>query len=267
MNDPAASLAVPTMALVSTKEQELSPTDPHNSHNSDILWEELAQGTEKFQVLAIGGMGYVYRHEDFAYKQNCFQREFDMMKMAGDCAVKAIARVIKIRDGGPVMTGLLMELETPFDVKSVQESEREAIMGEMIDLVSTLHQEYRIVHGDVKPANMLRCRDGKLRFCDFDSARPLDEDPQAWEGMCTDQYLAPNRDYFWSGSAPTPSDDLYALGLSLWELYTGKEALSDELHNMEEVLKERRTVDLMKVEDTEARSIIRAFLRQGGALV
>lgn len=234
MNDPAASLAVPTMALVSTKEQELSPTDPHNSHNSDILWEELAQGTEKFQVLAIGGMGYVYRHEDFAYKQNCFQREFDMMKMAGDCAVKAIARVIKMRDGWPVMTGLLMELETPFDVKS---------------------------------ANMLRCRDGKLRFCDFDSARPLDEDPQAWEGMCTDQYLAPNRDYFWSGSAPTPSDDLYALGLSLWELYTGKEALSDELHDMEEVLKERRTVDLMEVEDTEARSIIRAFLRQGGALV
>jgi len=129
MNGSPASLAMPAIAMVSTEEQELSQANLNHSPNSDVLWEDLAQETEKFQVLAIGGMGYVYQHKSSAYKQNCFQREFEMMKMAGDCAVKAIARVIKMKDGWPVMTGLLMELETPFDVKSVKESEREATMG------------------------------------------------------------------------------------------------------------------------------------------
>ena len=114
---------------------------------------------------------------------------------------------------------------------------------------------------------MLRCNDGRLRLCDFDSARPIDEAPEAWEGVSTDQYLAPNRDFFQTGTPPNPSNDIYALGLSIWELYTGKQALMEELDNIEQVLKERRTVDLTEVEDQDVRELIRGFLRQGGALV
>jgi serine/threonine protein kinase len=114
---------------------------------------------------------------------------------------------------------------------------------------------------------MLRCSDGKLRFCDFDSARPIDEDPEAWEGFCIEQYLAPNRDFFHTGAPPTPSDDICDLGVSIWELYTGKEAFIHEFNNIEELLKERRTVDLMEIEDQDVRELVKGFLRQGGALV
>jgi serine/threonine protein kinase len=259
---------MPTAAIVVSAEPLPSPT-AIRPHGSDILSKDLSREPEDLEVLAIGGMGYVYKYKGFAYKQNCFQREYDLMQKAGDCAVKAVARVVNVEDNGRiVMTGLLMEFETPLNIKRVTgDAERAKVKDEMISLVSTLHDKYRMVHGDIKPLNMLRCRDGKLRLCDFDSARPIDEDPQLWEGLCTEQYLAPNRDYFNTGAVPTPSDDLYALGITLWELYTGKDAFIDQLHDIEEILQERRTVDLMEVDDEEVRELIRCYLRQGGALV
>ncbi|KAF7511481.1 hypothetical protein GJ744_004670 [Endocarpon pusillum] len=190
-----------------------------------------------------------------------------MMPKAGDCAVRAVARVVAMENGWPVMKGLLMELQAPLDIQSVKEHEKVAIKDDMIQLISTLHMEYQMVHGDINQLNMLRCSNGKLRLCDFDSARPIDEAPEACEGLCTDQYLTPNRDFFQRGTPPTPSDDIYTLGLSIWELYVGKQALIEELDNIEKVLKERRTVDLTEVEDQDVRELIRGFLRQGGALV
>ena len=70
-------------------------------------------------------------------------------------------------------------------------------MGEMIELVRTLHEIYGMVHGDLRSLNMVRCHDGRLRFYDFEFARPSDENPGVWDGgLVTEQYLAPNRDDF-----------------------------------------------------------------------
>lgn len=246
----------------------LSTPEPWPPHPPDISWKDMVCGDTGYQEISFRYLGYVYNYQGLAYKPFCMQKEYDMMKKAGNCAVTAVARVMmQLDDNRTVMKGLLMELETPFKVADVAKCDRAAVKDEMIQLVSTLHETYRMVHGDIKPNNMLRCRDGKLRLCDFDTARFVDEDPQLWEGLATEAYLAPNRDYFNTGAAPTPSDDIYALGLSIWELYTGKPPLSDEIHNIEEVLKERRTVNLMEVEDPETRWLIRLFLRQGGALV
>ncbi|MCJ1248569.1 hypothetical protein MMC30_005787 [Trapelia coarctata] len=227
----------------------------------------MLKDSAEYIVLTIGGSGYIYQYRGLAYKLTCFQRELDMLTLAGDCGVKAVARVMEMRQGRLIMTGLLMELETPFDVKSVPEAEKHSIMEEMIALVNRLHNGYRMVHGDIKPLNLLRCRDGKLRLCDFDTARPIDEDPQVWEGLSTWQYLAPNRDFLETGAPPTVKSDLYALGISIWELWTGKEAFSEELDDMEDVLKERRTVDLAEIKDVEARELVKGFLRGGGAPV
>ncbi|KAK3078500.1 hypothetical protein LTS18_007349 [Coniosporium uncinatum] len=102
---------------------------------------------------------------------------------------------------------------------------------------------------DVKPDNFLRCRDGKLRLCDFDSARGVDDDEEGYEGMVTGEFLAPNRDYYRTGRPPTISDDIYALGLSIWPLYTGDKDLENE--DMEEVLRDKRTVDVTHIFDPE----------------
>jgi hypothetical protein len=39
-----------------------------------------------------------------------------MMNMPGDCAVRALARLVSMESGRPIMTGLLMELQTPMDI-------------------------------------------------------------------------------------------------------------------------------------------------------
>jgi serine/threonine protein kinase len=41
----------------------------------------------------------------------------------------------------------------------------------MISVVQELHGK-GILHGDIKPANMLLCPDGQIRLCDFAEARP-----------------------------------------------------------------------------------------------
>jgi serine/threonine protein kinase len=137
----------------------------------------------------------MYEFEGLAYKQNATQREFDMFRAAGDCAVQAVGRVMKIADsdsGRPIVSGILTELQTLFDFKSIATKDKATVSKEMIFLVQTLQDRYGVVHGDLKPANLLRCYDGKLRLCDFDSARLVDECPEAWEGLVSDRYLAPN---------------------------------------------------------------------------
>lgn len=64
-------------------------------------------------------------------------------------------------------------------------------------------------------------------ICDFAEARRLDRDPTDWEGDVTPHYMSPLRCQAcdWPESRvhpPTVEDDLYVLGLSIWELYTGK---------------------------------------------
>ncbi|KAK4103152.1 kinase-like protein [Parathielavia hyrcaniae] len=193
--------------------------------------------------------------------------------------------MIKCYDGYVDCMGILMDLATsilvprspgdpPAAVTIIQPSQRRDIMHQMIRLVERLHDEKRIVHRDLKPDNMLLDKQGKLRLCDFAEGRYVDEDLLEWEGATTWHYESPNR--LWRGQQmrmclppPTIEDDVYALGLSIWSLYTGK-VPNDDLVGDDDGLKERQqqrgTVDVAEVDDPEAREIIRGF-RRGGALV
>ncbi|KAK0744576.1 kinase-like domain-containing protein [Apiosordaria backusii] len=222
---------------------------------------------KNLEILGLGGSGYIYKCPGgFAYKVHASQREVDFMKAAGDCSVTPFSRVMRNVHGVLVPCGLIMELATPFNFKLVPSEERATVKDEMINLVERLHSsKVGIVHGDIKPANFLRCRDGKLRLCDFDSARLIaDEDTEGWEGFVSERYVAPSRGFPKYGP-PTVRDDNYALAISIWELYTGNDALIDE--DMEEVLNDGRTVDVDELEDQDIRNFVRKRLRDGGAKV
>ena len=77
--------------------------------------------------------------------------------------------------------------------------------------------------------------------------------------------MALSRGYPDSYGPPTIVDDNYALAISVWELFTGKDALMDE--DMEKALMEGKTVDLAELEDEHVRAFVWKRLRDGGAKV
>jgi len=80
-----------------------------------------------------------------------------------------------------------------------------------------LHRR-NILHRDIKPDNLHRGQDGELRLLDFGLAYcpQLSQDLQDSPG--TPSYRAPES---FEGAAPSPAQDLYAAGVTLYELLTG----------------------------------------------
>jgi serine/threonine protein kinase len=83
------------------------------------------------------------------------------------------------------------------------------------------HGEARVVHRDLKPANLMLTGDGRLKVADFGVARSMADSITRVSMMSagTLVYMSPQQAM---GEEPSPADDLYALGATLYELLTGK---------------------------------------------
>jgi serine/threonine protein phosphatase PrpC len=88
----------------------------------------------------------------------------------------------------------------------------------LLRAVGMLHRR-QILHRDIKPENLLLGNDGELRLLDFGLAYcpGLSEDPSAVLPG-TPSYIAPEA---FRGEMPTPQQDLYAVGVTLYFLLTG----------------------------------------------
>lgn len=88
--------------------------------------------------------------------------------------------------------------------------------------------ENGVVHRDLKPANLMLDKAGKIKLADFGLARLSDATALTAAGktLGTFAYMAPEQI---SGNSPiTPKTDLYALGVLLYELVTGKTPFQTE---------------------------------------
>lgn len=88
------------------------------------------------------------------------------------------------------------------------------------DALSHAHQK-NIVHRDIKPSNILLTQDLSPRLADFGVAYFLDNAVRITEHdaiVGTIAYLSPEG---FSGSAPTPAQDVWSLGVTLYEMLTG----------------------------------------------
>jgi serine/threonine protein kinase len=84
------------------------------------------------------------------------------------------------------------------------------------------HEKAHIIHRDLKPANLLLDVDDDLKVTDFGIAASANESITRLTGHTaggTLEYMSPQQA---QGERPTPADDLYSFGATLYELLTGE---------------------------------------------
>jgi serine/threonine-protein kinase len=83
----------------------------------------------------------------------------------------------------------------------------------------------QVLHRDLKPANVLIDGRGRAHLADFGLANLTGERKGAPEIAGTPGYMAPEQ---WAAGEVTTRTDVYALGLVLYEMFTGKRALTTD---------------------------------------
>src|SRR5258708_6713336 len=85
------------------------------------------------------------------------------------------------------------------------------------------HHTARVVHRDLKPANLMVDRTGQIKVTDFGIARSISDSVSRASAQAsssgTPAYMSPQQ---MLGEKPALTDDVYALGATVYELLTGK---------------------------------------------
>ena len=156
-----------------------------------------------------------------------------------------IARLI---DAGVSATGqpyLIIEhvdgqnIDRYCDHRSLSIEDRLRLFLDVVDAIAHAHANL-IVHRDIKPANVLVSTDGQVKLLDFGIAKLIERDtawgsttqssPLTREGgtVLTPEYAAPEQ---LSGGAVTTATDVYALGVLLYVLLSGRHPAGEAMHS------------------------------------
>jgi serine/threonine-protein kinase len=155
----------------------------------------------------------------------------DEARLAASLRHPSFVRIFSI-EGDAAQQSIIMEF---VDGCTLREAGKSGPMpdAQVLDIVDQVADAMReahaakLIHGDIKPANLMLEPGGKVRIMDFGLARKID--PQATESVVFDQtegtiaYLAPE---LMMGSTLSPQSDVYALGVVMYELLTGTRPFS-----------------------------------------
>ncbi len=182
-----------------------------------------------------GGMGIVYRAHDVLLDRDVavkvlspstlgVQSRTLLLREAQAAAQLHHPNIVAVHDAGeaegvPFIVMELVEGQSLHDHRPQSLEEIIAIAQQMCAALDHAHT-HGIIHRDLKPENVLIASDGSAKLMDFGLARPIASRLTA-EGVIigTVFYLAPEQAL---GEEIDGRADLYALGVMLYELTTGR---------------------------------------------
>jgi predicted ATPase len=199
---------------------------------------------DRYQItdqIGAGGMGVVYRANDLllqrevALKMISEERlgpldRLNLLREAQLAAGLDHPNIVTIYDAGELGENpyIVMQLLEGHTLRSYSpESFQELIdIAKQVCLALESAHQHQIIHRDLKPENIFRNASNQIRLMDFGLARSA-ASRMTSEGALvgTVFYMAPEQI---RGEAPDARTDLYALGVLLYELSTGKLPFYDE---------------------------------------
>lgn len=193
----------------------------------------------RYELLSLegeGGMASVYKAQDLKLKRTvaikvlrageeaneAFQRE---AQAAAGIPHPNIVAVYDIGQDGETAY-IVMEYVQGSTLQELIHAEAPFRVGHALDIaaqicaaVEFIHQQ-GIVHCDLKPLNILALADGQVKIADFGIAQRLESGAlHGGKSWGTPHYAAPE---VISGKPITPAADVYAIGIILYEMLTGK---------------------------------------------
>jgi serine/threonine-protein kinase len=211
--------------------------------------ERFAPGTVlagRYRIVAAlgkGGMGEVYRADDLTLSQPValkflpphladdpdrlahFRKEVAVARKVSHpncCRVYDIAEA----DGHPLLSMEYVDGESLDSllkrVGRLPEEKAIEVARQLCAALAAVH-ERGLLHRDLKPANVMLDGRGKVRLTDFGLATAADDLNAAEARSGTPQYMAPEQ---LTGREVSVRSDVFALGLVLYELFTGKKAFA-----------------------------------------
>jgi hypothetical protein len=140
-----------------------------------------------------------------------------------------IVRLLRVVDCGEGELALVLELVEGPNLEGILRADGRLAVGQALEIGAHLAEALayahgqKIVHRDVKPANVLIDRDGRPRLADFGLAAPTSSiqsaSPTGHGPVGTFDYMAPEQ---WvNADAVDGRADIYALGATLYRLLTG----------------------------------------------
>ncbi|HEX4826233.1 MAG TPA: serine/threonine-protein kinase [Candidatus Polarisedimenticolaceae bacterium] len=197
----------------------------------------------RYRIVAFvgrGGMGEVYRAddlrlgeavalkflpEDVAADPGRRKRFDDEVRLARTIAHPNVCRVYDVGESDG-RTFLTMEYVDGEDLVSLLRRIGRLPPAKGVEIARQLcaglaaAHERGVLHRDLKPANVMIDGRGHAKITDFGLA--VAETEEAGDGAGTPAYMSPEQ---LAGKPATARSDLYALGLVLYEVFTGKRAL------------------------------------------
>ena len=207
-------------------------------------------------LLGRGGMGEVYRADDLKLRQpvalkflsepvshdgSALARFYREVSVARQISHRNVCRVYDVGEYAG-MHFLSMEFVRGEELSSLLKRIGRLPQDKAVDIarqicggLAAIHEQ-GVLHRDLKPANLMIDEHGDVRITDFGIAA-LTESVSGREAMVgTPAYMAPEQI---EGGEVTSRSDIYALGLVLYELFTGHRAF--DAPNLPELIRIRRS--------------------------